>query len=181
MKSSKDAVQLLNSLVTESPGNVLTWINKVHKGLKVPEDFNWLGLAEVSSHHARSKNNIEWAKIGVDLYEHLAKTANCREKYALLLSAMHLRAFFILKRGAVPKDPILDIEILVQWFVTSVNISLNEAEKKAGNWKNLSIEKIRELRDIKNQLAIFKELASKGLVNSYPEITRWLALRPMLP
>ena len=177
-----DGIQLLNHLLQQEPAKVENWLEGVLLNqLEIPHDFNWLGLAEAASLNARTKNDLNWAKLAVRIYKHLEQTADLREKKALSLSSMNLRAYFIKRFGVLPGDSLLDLTRLVQWFMAQLSLSIDEANEDASRWTKLSIERIRELRDIKNQLAVFEQLANSSCLENYPELNLWLKLRNKLP
>lgn len=177
-----NAAQLLNYLVQQDPTEVQNWLEPVLQNrLEIPVHFNWLGLAEAASLNSRVKNDLNWAKVAVHIYEHLEQTASSREKMALSLSSMNLRAFFIKRFGVVPEDTVLDLNRLVRWFMAGLPLSIDHATEQADQWTELSIERIRALRDIKNQLAVFEQLTSSDLLENYPELNNWLKLKNKLP
>lgn len=180
--NNSDATQLLNYLAQREPMEVQNWFEQVlQHQLEIPSHFNWLGLAEAASLNARVKNDLNWAKVAVHIYDYLEQTADSREKMALSFSSMNLRAYFIGRFGVVPEDIVLDLSRLVQWFMTGLPLSIDQATEDANQWMNLSIENIRALRDIKNQLAVFEGLAKNNLLDNYPELNNWLQLRSKLP
>ncbi|KYC35939.1 hypothetical protein WA1_48900 [Scytonema hofmannii PCC 7110] len=180
--NNSGATQLLNYLAQQEPMEVQNWFEQVlQHQLEVPSHFNWLGLAEAASLNARVKNDLNWAKVAVHIYDYLEQTADSREKMALSLSSMNLRAYFIGKFGVVRGDVVLDLSRIVQWFIAGLPLSIEQATEDANRWMDLTIERIRALRDLKNQLAVFEGLANNNLLENYPELNNWLQLRSKLP
>jgi hypothetical protein len=174
--------ELLSYLTQQEPLQVQSWLKQVLQNqLKIPDHFNWLGLAEMASLKARVNNDLNWAKVAVHIYDHLEQTAEAREKIALSLSSMNLRAYFIKRFGVIHEDSVLDLNRLIYWFVAGLPLTINQAIEKAEHWTELSIEEIRELRDIKNQLAVFEQLTSNKLLENHLELNNWLKLKSKLP
>ncbi len=168
---------------------LLQWVQSVRAGLKqVPHDFNWSGLAEAAALRARygndqtsSQPDLEWAKVAILIYSYLMDEVDSPNRASLEHSEMSLKAYLTGKLGAVPNDPILDVDQIIQWFFENLHISLDEAEKKASSWRKLAKEEILELQQIKNRLAIIKTLADSNLLPPNQELSAWLALREKLP
>lgn len=173
--------QFLNNLEQQKPSKIIELIRSIkEERVSIPENFNWLGLAQVSSLNARTDktNNLLWAMVAIEAYNFSMKNVDCRESN--LRSIMFLRVYFIERYGSKINDPILDFNQVVQWFFQSLTISLNEAKEIADNWNELDIDKIKELRKIKNRLAVFKEL-STSLLEPYPELREWIMIYNKLP
>lgn len=179
----------LDTLLQQSPAQLYQWVQAIREGLEqVPQDFNWLGLAEAAALRARfgddqtsSQPDLEWAKVAILIYNQIISEATPVYRASLERSVMSLKAYLIDKLGIVPDDPILDVNQIVQWFFEKLHISLKEAEEKAALWQSLAKEEILELRQIKNRLAIIKTLAESNLLPPNQELSAWLALREKLP
>src|SRR5579875_1936127 len=128
---------LLNHLLIQQPEEVYKWLQKAISGLlQVPEDFNWLGLAEgvVSTAEATADNGpdslaqaLQWAKIGVTTYEYMLNRHSGRySRSSLENSLMWLRAFFIIRLGPVEHDSLLGAEQIIQWFFQDLPYSRQE-------------------------------------------------------
>ncbi|MBN3938497.1 MAG: hypothetical protein V7L21_25845 [Nostoc sp.] len=198
-----EATNFLKVLLQKDPEQVQTWLRMVWaEQQQVPEKFNWLGLAEVSTFRAQELANEEsnkshseslaWAKIASSVYKFLAENnPSFSERY--LDSLMTLRAYMILKFGALPGNPVLDIQQIVTYFFDNLHISYQEALIKATDWREAlaannpeetqkkfdsELEDIRKLRLIKSRLGIIKQL-SKFLPNE--ELNIWISLWEKLP
>ncbi|MFB2893186.1 hypothetical protein ACE1CI_09765 [Aerosakkonemataceae cyanobacterium BLCC-F50] len=187
MTQSKSAIQL-NQILQEDADWVLDWLKTIElEPSSAPEGFNWLGLAEAASfdaldddrHHPNT--SLKWAEVAIEVYDRLAKSANVDTRDSLLNSSMMLRAAMIVKFGAIPDHPVLDLNSILHWFKDSLKMSYSEATTKAANWKKCHIEEIRELRKIKNRLQPILVLAESGKVVLLPEINLWLSLQKKLP
>lgn len=188
MTQSKSTIQL-NQILQEDAESVLAWLKSLESGhSSPPEGFNWLGLAEAASCDARegdrnhpNKANIKWAEVATKVYDRLAESANADTKDSFMNSSMMLRAAMIVKFGAVPSHPVLDLDLILRWFNDSLKMSYSEAAIKAANWKKCQIEEIRELRQIKNRLRVISVLADSDKLLLNPEIKSWLSLLDKLP
>jgi hypothetical protein len=204
--SEDDAKKLLNSLLQQDATQVQAWLKSVWKGeQKIPENFNWEGLAVVAADKARGNDtsleqespNLEWAKVAILVDDLLAET-HPDMKHSFTLDAMTLRAYMISKLGHIPGHKILDGSCIVNWFLNNLKFSPQEALTIASLWRNLLkykaqeltqnqqkfaevIEKIRELRQIKNQLAVIKLLSQNKQVNLDEKVNNWLSIQKQLP
>ena len=184
LKSTK----LLNKLLQQDATEVLAWLKEVWSGeLRSPINFNWHGLAEAAANEARLNYgdgspvfNLTWAEIAILIYDRLAELAGELAGESFLISSMLLRAAMIAELGVIPGHPVLDIDRVINWFFHSLKMSPDEATKKAANWRNCSIEEIRELRKIKNRLNVISVLVESGKFVPI-ELSTWLSLQSQLP
>lgn len=177
------SIILLNELLQQDAASVKAWLKQTELDLlKLPEEFNWLGLAEAAAFEAQSASDITWAEVAILVYERLtAETTNNSTRESLMISSMLLRAAMIAKFGSVPGHPVLDIDSIIHWFYNSLTITHDSAVQKAANWRSCNIEEIRELRRIKNRLGIISVLADSEKYILNQELKDWLALREKLP
>jgi hypothetical protein len=203
-----DGCLSLDRLLSDDPKHLYSWISTVINGEQAERPgINWLGLAEGAAANTHIEGNLDWAHVAVYLYEHLANEAAPASKESFILSAMRLRAFLISKYGAVPNDPILDLERITRWFFDSLQISQGEAADLADvTWKALSTEDVRrwnethslivenqgrvrqldshvvvELRRMKNRLSVIEGLVESGQLKPNTDLAFWLSLREKLP
>ncbi|NJL69354.1 MAG: hypothetical protein HC894_27090 [Microcoleus sp. SM1_3_4] len=94
---------------------------------------------------------------------------------------MMLRAGAIAKLGIISNDPVLDVNLILQWFWDNIKQSREDVEQKAANWKTLPIGEIRELRQLKNRLQVIAALTDLDRYVLDEELNTWLALREKLP
>ncbi|WP_448269855.1 hypothetical protein [Nostoc sp. DSM 114159] len=204
--AESEATNFLIVLLQKEPEQVQAWLRMVWaEPQQVPEKFNWLGLAEVSTFRAQELANEEfneshseslaWAEIATSVYEFLAEN-NPSFSELYLNSLMGLRAYMIVKFGAFPENPVLDIQQIVTWFFDNLHISYQEALTKAADWREAlaaknpeetqkkfdsELEDFRKLRLIKNRLSIIKYLSkSKDFVPN-EELNIWISLWEKLP
>lgn len=164
------------TLLDTGPAGVRRWMDG---GAGANKATVLLGIAQGAASCARSTLSLDWLEVAIELYERLAQVEGKGE--AGLLAAMHLRAYFIVRLGAGEAHPLLNVSALAEWFRRLAPFSPEEAAARAERWTERPIEQIRELRDLKNRLAVFEELNKAGLLNQLPDIRDWLAIRKQLP
>jgi len=173
------------ALVARGPAAVKRWLADVEPGQQPSSQrIDWLGLAELAASKARAQLDLEWADIALAIYEPLARKMDRQSrKESLMYSAMNLRAFLITRLGATEGQPILDPQAIVNWFFDNLATSFDQASTDAAHWRTLDIQRVRELRWIKNRLAPIKLLMDSGTCprDSCPELNRWLRIRSQLP
>jgi hypothetical protein len=147
----------------------------------VPAFGNLLGLAQSAAMRARAQLNPDWLHAAVEAYEALAQRERGRSAATSLADSALLRAYFIAHAGVADDDELRQITPLITWFNSVTTLSPEEAEARAARRDLLDPSQRLELRDIKNRLAVFAVLAPRGLLDQFPEILRWLSLRPKLP
>jgi len=152
--------------------------------VKVPNAFNWLGLAEtvtLNAHTTHDAISLEWARVADAIYNYLNNRSTPAKRDSLMVAQMNLRVAMIRKFGVVPGDPILDADQVVQWFLHGQRMSLEEADQKAASWQQLPTKDIRELRAIKNRISVIKTLIESGQVKPDQRLNDWLVLWNKLP
>jgi hypothetical protein len=148
MSHPNDGVSQLNKLLQQDASQVLTWVKDILTGeLPTPEKFNWLGLAEAAAFKAscekRKEDSLQWAEVAISVYEYLMKNADLAGRHSFVCSLMHLRAYMIIRYGAVSQDRVLDIKQVIDLFFCDMNMSYTEAATKAAVWKSLGPRSIR--------------------------------------
>jgi hypothetical protein len=171
----------LGALLSSGPESVRNWFETLKAGrIEPPTQWNLLGLAEGAALRARKELSRDWLRLAVDILEYLARVEG-RSGESRILASMHLRAFFIIRMGENSDEALLTLRPIVEWFRKKVTTPTEQALSASANWSALPIQEIRSLRDIKNMLAVFKELDKAGLLEPYPDIKRWLEIRDQLP
>jgi len=175
----------LSDLLAGGKSAVMQWIVNVPPGQQsLSQKFDWLGLAEAAALNARFELDLDWAKIAISIYDQLAKKVESKsQRESLMYSQMNLRAFLIARLGAVPGHPILDPQPIINWFFDSLTLTVEEASERAARWTDLEIERVRELRRIKNRLSPIKVLKEANMLphDSYSSLSSWLSIRSQLP
>lgn len=178
MAQSQDSIQTTEEL-SHQLSEILHLLQEVKAtSEKLPDNINWLGLAEARAFDAQVDADLESVEIAVSIYEQLAKqTPEGGESF--LLSAMMLRASMINKLGVHSGHSLLEVEPIILWFFKSLTLSYSEAKAKAKNWQSCDINEIRELRRIKNRLGVISVLAQA--IDLDENIKNWLSLTNKLP
>lgn len=183
-------VHSANEALEMPPAQVQEWLASVWSGeQKVPEDFNWHGLAEVAADRANRRllgeqPNLEWAEVSVAIYERLAIED---EGDSFLQSAMTLRAALILQLGAKRGHPVLDPEPIFHWFYDNLHLARDEAIKQASTWREfgpgggVGRNELLMLRRIKNRLGVIKLMSEGTHFTPDAELAKWLEVREQLP
>jgi len=201
--SGGDRQDPTNELLRQGAAAARQWVDSVQMGERVsPSDFNWLGLAEVCALQARrgvepgstiGNDNIDWARASVSAYQWLADK-DPGYAHSFTLSAMFLRAYLISRCGAKPGDPILDPQIIVDWFWQNVRMSAEEAVAKSAGWRSrltartstgkkadrLEVTELRELRYIRLRLNVLRLLSEAGVLVPDASLKTWLDAREKL-
>lgn len=203
-----DPIKLLNYLIKQDAIYVQVWLKAIWaKEKPVPDNFNWLGLAEAATFRAQNysnflsdsldSSNLEWAKVAISVYEFLMKNFNNKSfKESLLDSEMNLRVLMILNFGAMDNDDILDVNILINYFFDNLIFSYQEALIKYNKWRSLFVEnkpdhinselnqnlqEFNLLRQIKRKLILIRRLVESHHVYPNEELSAWLLLQEQLP
>ena len=181
----------VDRILEQNAESVLIWANNVFSGKTAqPQDFNWLLLADVSSTKARKGKNESglfdrtWAQVATTIYDRLAESAEQKKPgsgESFIISSMMLRTAAIGKLGVISDDPVLDVNLILQWFWHNIKESREDVAKKAANWKSLPIAEIRELRQLKNRLKVIAALADSDKYVLDEELKTWLSVRERLP
>lgn len=181
----------VDRILEQNSESVLIWVNNIFSGQTAqPQDFNWLLLADVASAKARKGENCSglcdrtWAQVAIAIYDRLSEAAEQKKPgsgESFTISSMMLRAGAIAKLGVIFDHPVLDVNLILQWFWHNIKESREDVEKKVGNWKTLPIAEIRELRQLKNRLKVIAALAETDKCVLDEELNTWLSLREKLP
>lgn len=181
----------LDRILEQNSESVLIWVNNIFSGQTAqPQDFNWLLLADVASTKARKGENSSglfdrtWAQVATTIYDNLSEAAEQKKPgsgESFRISSMMLRAGAIGKLGVISDHPVLDVNLILQWFWDNIKQSREDVEKKAANWKTLPIAEIRELRQLKNRLKVIAALADTDKYVLDEELSTWLSVREKLP
>ncbi len=181
----------LDRILEQNAESVLIWVNNIFSGqTPEPQDFNWLLLADVASAKAGKGENDSglcdrtWAQVATTIYDRLSEAAEQKKPgsgESFTISSMMLRAGAITKLGVISDDPVLNVNLILQWFWDNIKESREDVNKKAANWKTLPIAEIRELRQLKNRLKVIAALAETDKYVLDEELSTWLSVREKLP
>ncbi len=201
-----NADQLCNWLLEQDPSLVLHWLYEVWEGARqAPEEFNWLGLAEISAslaHHRdgtlSSPPDLGWARVAVLVNTFLIHEAKAhgrvyfsarvvppeaRERVCFTCEerVMRIRVSFLLRLGSVPGDPVLDSNLLVQSFFEGLTLSPEEALSQcAAGRKVLNREQIWKLNRVQRNVELLRPLAEQHLLPANQELFAWYSIRERL-
>ena len=178
----------VHELFKSEPTRVQAWLDLVWSGREcVAKDFNWLLLAEHSGFLAHHLDDLEWAKVGIRVYEWLHRVS----LDYFDLSSMYLRAAFIVKRGAVPGDPYLDLNLIVKWFYDTLPLSFAETQQGIPTCRETiargningpeDLRVCRDLRLIKNHLNVLSFLVENSVLLPDEQLGKWLEIKTSLP
>lgn len=181
-------VTTANELLMKEPNQVQAWVEQARCGqIAVPSDFNWLGLAYSAAEAARDlaargdRAALAWAGAAISVYDYLASEAAADVTSEFERDAMFVRAAMIAGFGAVPGHPVLDIATIERWFIDRLPWSRDEAMSMAENWTQRPIDQIRQLREIKNRLAVIKSVMDAGYLRDNEPLRQWVEIRDSLP
>jgi hypothetical protein len=176
----------LDALISSGPEEVRIWLAALRAGTVDPKQWNLLVLGPDLCRKAREEWSVPWLRVVVEFYGYLAQSIGGSPGEQGLITAMHLRTQFILRMGVDVREELLQLAPITEWFLGSLPLTLEQAVAKSAvaksaHWTDLPIEEIRALRAIKNRLGVFERLDKGNLLNAYPDIQAWLAIRAKLP
>ena len=136
-------------LALDDPFKINEWIDQVRSGgLELPAEFgkmDWLLVADSAGSRARrgidqgreaTPADFEWALVCVSAYEVLEEAEPA--VWSMWLGrAMMLRAYLISKLGCRRDHLLLAPEIMLQWFWSTVRISVEDAKEVALYWRDM--------------------------------------------
>jgi len=206
MSSKFSSSELLESLLNQEPQQIQVWLARAFSGeIQIPPEFNWLGLAQSTASIAMEKLeakisplDMEWAKVAVAIYEFLiAESNNSSIKHSLEDSCMKIRVNMIRVHGHIKCDSILDSQKILDWFLSNLKISLEEASNIIILWKDFRkdftlgnseffkesqfMETIRELYHTKSRLSAIQSLVELQILLPDEQLKSWLELKERLP
>jgi hypothetical protein len=184
---------------TWPPEQLHKWIVRLKSGDEpIPQEFNWAALAEYVDDrlfHSADQGVVDkkWLVPAVAVHDFIVTLSTDHyERESREVASMMIRAKAMRLVGLVPGDPVLDGEIIRDWFEQSLGISLDEARSKVREWRTMTAsqregvlleerEVLRRLRRVKNRLAVIEELARAPTFVADDRLRAWLAARDELP
>ncbi len=181
--------EMWNNILQLDADQLHHWVWHVLAGKeKASDQFNWLGLAEhtalkaqVNSKAGVTEVSMKWARISLRIYHYLIEKSSGSTRFSLECSAVNLQISFIVKKGAIADDTLLDIDQIIHWFFQDLKISPLEAEQKSSYWKALDSKEISELRRIKNKLSRLNILFLNNQIPAGSGIQEWISILDKLP
>ena len=184
MIQSKTQISV-QEILQKDAESVLIWLkNMFSENSLTTQDFNWLLLADSAAFNAQENFDITWAEVATKIYDYLAVNTEQKKidtQESLMISSMMLRARMISQLGIIKAHPVLDINLIFQWFLNNQNLSYHQVEQKSENWQVLSVDEIKELRRLKNRLKVIEVIHHSHKYVLAPEFKEWLDLRHKLP
>jgi hypothetical protein len=179
----------LNEVLKHQPTDIFAAIGSQSLGeCFVENSLGWEGFASVAGtrasrhfHAHRLKEGLAWARIGVFVYEGLAKQASQLLVPRHLLSAMTLRAAAIAYCGATDQDSLLDPTIVETWFFRSVQSGHWILRHELGDLANLSPDELGEVYKIRDHLQIMESGLKLHLFVKEQELLKLKELTSHLP
>jgi len=192
-------------LALDDPIKINEWIGLVRSArIELPAEFgkmDWLLAAEKCGQRARrgidqgleaTPANFEWALACVSAYEVLEEAEPA--VWSMWLGrAMMLRAYLISKVGGRTDHPLLDSEIILEWFWSTVSISVEDAKEVALRWREMrknddairqmdqpEIDRLREPLNSLHRLAPVQILVRAGALEPNERLAAWLEADPFI-
>jgi hypothetical protein len=176
----------VNQWLQQDVDTLLTWIDQQRSLIDNSLSLSLIDGLILRVDYFLSERNYklssQWATLTFKLCDHLLQNDSCSDRDFLLIKVMMLRVRLIQTFGEQNNHPILDPNIIVQWFKQTCNLSLDEVCTMAKNWRNYPVEKIRRLRQLKNRLRVLVQLSqvSQSLAH-FPDLEPWLTIQSQLP
>jgi hypothetical protein len=173
---STEVIKLIESGNIES---FKTWLNEVDIDSQIlPENFNWYTIAEKLSAQAFNFENCNEhvAQLSIGIYERIYKLQG--DEGAFLSSLyIRLRVLKLVKNNATQTLHSKDLLALVK---SKLEVNISDVKNLAENWKSLEVEKIKELRNLKNWIKVIEDL-EVITEQVYEEFEGWKDLKVLLP
>jgi len=188
----------LDEVKAWEPTRIREWVSLLaDRDEATLKHLNWLGLAEYTEAQAFDKAgtnevSLDWLRAASAVRDYIAATAPSNYRGSAEVSAMMVRARAIRQLGPNHREAVLDPSVIQVWFESRLEIPLVEAQSSGRRWRALGgearknalvgeRERLRQLRAIKNRLAVIAELARNGKVQLNANLTAWLNVRDQLP
>lgn len=173
--------ELLDQLVLLAPADVAGWL-RTHA--PSPAESNWFGLAEVAGQDAmriEGGSALDRARVSIAIRELIAESTDDESyRQSQLRDAMNLRVAMINRFGPDIDDPVRDSASIYRWFLDRRTGQLDRAKSDSSHWRSLPIDRIRELRQIKNDLIVLRNLRH-GSDSEMAEVRGWMEIWSRLP
>jgi arsenate reductase-like glutaredoxin family protein len=176
----------IEALLKSNPSQLLDELEDIYADkTKFAESFNWwLTLAEIATQKmllTEKRDAILWAKIASSVFRFLSSKPEAVSPNSLECSEMRVRLKLIERFGIDYNIEILRTEPIEEWFLKRLNLDLEETLRLSSSWVNLSVEQIRNLRNLKSRIGVIKILSEMGLMSNNNDLRRWIELKNKLP
>jgi hypothetical protein len=177
----------LQTLINRGPEWLGSYLRPFEDGEPIPR--NMLGIYSGAAFLAVHENSLEWAGIAIRAAALFALQDGGRHRESILRRTMRLRAGFIARMGSRPNHPVLGKKQIVDWFTTSLELSMDEVMEKSARWNasrslskaQLTLDELRQLRWIKCRLAVVKILGDCGELSIDSPLKAWLEIYAQIP
>lgn len=145
----QNATELLDKNILEFNN----WFDNNSKNISIENFADWIALAEQASAKAfNSYNaNIDYVKIAVRIYESLKDIQPTAR-----LSAVYLR-IRALKIKDAENNAFFEEKYVEKQITEMLDINVDELASLSENWQKLSVNKILQLRTVKNWINVLEE------------------------
>jgi hypothetical protein len=186
-----DPALTLQDMMDQGPEWLGAYLRQFEEGKPIPHSM--IGIEAGAASRARSLKNLQWADIAVRAAALHALESEGEQRAAALWKAMAIRAWFISEMGSRRGHPILDPDIILQWFESETEFSMDVTKQKSARWKNfrastMTRDELAEfrsdlikLRNIKQRISVLKMLAGCGELPEDARFKHWLEIRDQIP
>lgn len=150
----------------------------IEAGLPAPADLSpedWRLLIAMVGVRLDSTIGADRTAAAYDQVLRSAVAAGAVSERERIISQVVLSTTMMYRFGADPAVEALNPAAVVQTVLRAIPMPFEQARAKAGRWRTLELERIRDLRHVKNLLRPVAELGDD------PALQRWLDLLPQLP
>ncbi|WP_446038882.1 hypothetical protein [Streptomyces sp. SID1121] len=143
-------------------------------------------IRAVAVFHAQDDNlaaplRKRWAKVALRV-DARASADGPQERARVVVNNSSLRTFVIDRLGPDPEDPDWDPVRVVEYVLASVTLTAARVRELGPGWRRLDIERVRELRRIKNAVGSFPLLVRHLPAGALrDQAVEWLVIREVLP
>ena len=192
-----DQQSIFNSLKDKGPEAWRGYLHPFEDGKTIP-GLSMLVIFHYVAPLAKEQGSLDWAEVAVRAVELEARMSSGIESENARFWAMRLRSWFIAKMGSRSNHFVLDKEVILNWVMEGLKLSVQSAKEKisshaelralAKKSSNTDTEDRQRLRDdlselfrIKHRLSVVKVLADCGELPSDSPLYKWLEIREQLP
>ena len=181
----------LQAMMSEGPEWLDSYLRQVAEGKITPHAM--LGIQAGATSRAHTEDSLQWAAIAVRAAHLHALQDGGEHRASALLKAMLLRAWFISRMGSKPGHPILDRDIILDWFKAETELSLTAVKEKSARCKNTTVgnltpselldfrNELIKLRNIKGRIGVLRMLADSHELPDTPALNEWLEVSNEIP
>lgn len=161
-------------------GRVREWAARLDDGQEL-EAVRAVTVDHVQDGHLPPDERKSWAKLSLQVNSRMYDKGAQRQA-RMTQNNVRLRTFIISKLGPDPEDPDWSPEQVVRDVLAAVPLTPEQARGLSEHWRDLPVDRIRELREIKNLTGPLQELLGHlhpGRLHAQAQ--EWLHARTALP